>query len=293
MLETYLYEKITTNEMMPAQVNIISGTDLSYTPRHWHRSIEVDYIMEGDVQIYLNGREYSAGDDTLILVNSGDIHMVRSDSNRYTKAISLIISYDFLKQRFPEIDHCQFSLEYCAEKTDELKELLESLYELFSEKSEPFYIWRGNALIYQVIYVLLRYYCMKKRNIAQFQKTEKYKDRFKIIIEYINERYKEDLTLESVAGFYGLSREHLSRNFKKYMGTTFREYLDSIRLNYAYNALLNTDFSVLEIAINSGFSDERALTRCFKKNYGISPAQYRKSIKKQQNTERSTALDNF
>ncbi|MCI9632308.1 MAG: AraC family transcriptional regulator [Ruminococcus sp.] len=279
MIEKFMYEKIIIDDMLPAQVNIISGSNLNYMPHHWHRSIEMNYLIESDTHVYLNGKEYILGDDSLILINSGDIHMIRPASPRYIKVVSLIISYDFLKERFPEIDYCQFSLDYCFEKEAELKRLLKNLYELFSEKSDPFYIWRGNALIYQIIYLLLRYYCMKKNNPAQFQKTEKYKERFKIIIEYINERYKEDLTLEAVAQFYGLSREHLSRNFKKYMGMTFRDYLDSIRLNYAYNALLNTDFSVLEIALNSGFSDERAFTRCFKKNYGITPAQYRKNIK--------------
>lgn len=279
MLETYLYERITTSDRLPAQVNILSGMNVTSRPHHWHRSVEVNYLMEADAQVYLNGKEYIAGDDTLMLINSGDIHMLRSISSRDIKVVSLIISYDFLKERYPEIDDCRFSLEYCPERTDELKELLKNLYDLFSEKSDPFYTWRGNALIYQVIYLLLRYYCVKKSKTAQFQKTEKYKERFKVIIEYINERYREDLTLESVAGFYGLSREHLSRNFKKYMGTTFREYLDALRLDYAHNALLNTDYSVLEIAVNSGFSDERALTRCFRKTYGTTPAQYRKEYR--------------
>lgn len=279
MLETYMYEKIVTEEMLPAQVNIISGMDVSYTPHHWHRSLEVNYLMEGDSQIYVNGNEFIGGDDILMIINSGDIHMLRSLCTREVKVVSLIISYDFLKERFPEIDECQFSLDNCPEKNDELKSLLRELYDLFSEKTDPFYIWRGNALIYQIIYILLRYYCVKKNNAVHSRKTEKYKDRFKVIIEYINERYKEDLSLASVAEFYGLSREHLARNFKKYMGTTFKEYLDSIRLNHAHSALLNTDFSILEIALDSGFGNEKALTRCFKKQYGVSPSQYRKNVK--------------
>ncbi len=279
MLDTYLYERIVTDEMLPAQVNIIAGMDVSYTPHHWHRSLEVNYLMEGDSQIYLNGNEYIVGDDLLVVVNSGDIHMLRSSGTRAVKVLSLIISYDFLKERYPEIDECLFYLDNCPEKNDEMKSLLRQLYDLFAGKDEPFYVWRGNALIYQVIYLLLRYYRVEKSNAMHFQKTEKYRDRFKVIIEYINDRYKEDLNLSEVAGFYGLSREHLARNFKKYMGTTFKEYLDSIRLNHARSALLNTDFSVLDIALDSGFGNEKALNRCFKKYYGVSPSQYRKNVK--------------
>lgn len=40
--------------------------------------------------------------------------------------------------------------------------------------------------------MLLRFYCVKKDHTVHLQKREKYRDRFKVIIEYINERYKED-----------------------------------------------------------------------------------------------------
>lgn len=279
MLESYLHEKIVAEEMFPAQVNIIEGIHLSYVPHHWHRSVEVDYIMEGDTQIYINGNEYVSSDDTMIIVNSGDIHRVRSFSGRKAKALSLIISYDFLKERFPKIDQFQFSLINGAEKKDELKALLRELYNLFEEKTDLFYVWKGNALIYQVIYLLFCHYSEEKTNSAYLNKTEKYKERFKLILKYINEHYKEELSQEEVAEFCGLSREHLARNFKKYMGITFKDYLDSIRLDYALSALLNTDYSVLEIALESGFGNEKSFSRCFKKQYCMSPSQYRKIVK--------------
>lgn len=280
MLDSYLHEKIMAEEMLPAQVNIIKGTPGRYTPYHWHRSIEVNYLMECDVEIYINGKEYIASDDFLLIVNSGDIHQVRSISPKKEKAISLIISYDFLKERFSQIDDFEFSLENGAEKVDEMKGMLKELYELFEEKRDPFYLWKGNALIYQIIYCLFSYFGVRKRKEISLSRTEKYRERFKKIIEYINEHYKEDLSQDTVAKFCGVSREHLARNFKKYMGTTFKEYLDSIRLHYAYMALLNTDYSILEIALDSGFGSEKALARCFSKQYGMSPSRYRKNYKR-------------
>lgn len=278
MLESYLHEKILTEETLPAQVNIIEE-NVWYMPHHWHRSVEVNYLMEGESQIYINGNEYVSGDETLIIVNSGDIHRLRPFSERKIKAISLIISYDFLKEYFPQIDEFQFFLENGTEKNDELKGLLKELYELFRAKTDPFYVWRGNALIYQIVYILLKYYGVKTVNAAHLNMSEKYKERFKMILEYINEHYKEELSQEKVAELCGLSREHLARTFKKYMGITFKEYLDSVRLDYAHCALLNTDYSVLEIALESGFGNEKGLSRCFKKQHGMSPSQYRKIMK--------------
>lgn len=109
--------------------------------------------------------------------------------------------------------------------------------------------------------------------------TEKYVERFKVILEYVNERYKEDLSLESVAAYYGISREHLARNFRKYMGTTWKEYLGGVRMSHAFTELMNTDLSVLEIALNNGFPDDRAFSRYFKQIYHTTPYKYKKEHK--------------
>ena len=78
-----------------------------------------------------------------------------------------------------------------------------------------------------------------------------------------------------VAGYYGLSREYLARSFKKYMGNTFKEYLDSVRISNAYKELMNTDLSVLEVALDNGFNDSRTFIKAFKDVYHETPHKYR------------------
>lgn len=87
------------------------------------------------------------------------------------------------------------------------------------------------------------------------------------------------LSLEMLADVFSLSKEHLSRTFKTYMDTTFKKYLTSIRVHHAYQDLMDTDLSILQIALDNGFSDARAFSSAFYSYYGETPLKYRKNSK--------------
>jgi len=59
------------------------------------------------------------------------------------------------------------------------------------------------------------------------------------------------------------------------MNTTFKEYLTSLRLDYAAKLLIISDFSSTEICYTSGFNDFSSFSRAFKKKFFISPSEYR------------------
>lgn len=73
------------------------------------------------------------------------------------------------------------------------------------------------------------------------------------------------------------SPNHTIKTFKKYLGMTPTEYLNKLKLNYASNLLKNTDYSVLHISNTIGFSSLSYFMTMFKKAYGVSPAEYRRS----------------
>ena len=100
---------------------------------------------------------------------------------------------------------------------------------------------------------------------------------------YIQDHYNESLTLESVAAYAHLSKEHLSREFKKYVGEGFRTHLVNIRLSKAQADLIGTDMSLLDVALKHGFPDLRSYTTAFKESFGQSPKQYRRNYKIQHN----------
>ena len=97
-------------------------------------------------------------------------------------------------------------------------------------------------------------------------------------ISYINEHFKEEITTECLAEQVGLSPFHFIRTFKKETGFTPHEYLVRTRIDMAKYLLKNTAMPVKDICFATGFSLESVFCSAFKKNAGMSPNTYRKSI---------------
>lgn len=274
----YMHENINVPVKIPAQVIIHSTDNYIVMQNHWHRSLEIDFTLDAQCKVMLNGRQSVIGPYELILINSGDIHSIESTDMKQVQAVSLIISYDFLKEVYDGIDGIQFVLDGNREKLAELSACFMELYKIYTNVLDEFYYVKTNQLIYQILYLLLSSFKKEKKTLATY-KTQKYMERFKRILEYMTQNYEEPLTLGIVADYYGVSKEHLARIFKKYMGTTFLEYLDGIRLKKAYQQLMETDCSVLQIALDNGFSDTRSFINIFKKEYHTTPHQFRKNSK--------------
>lgn len=85
----------------------------------------------------------------------------------------------------------------------------------------------------------------------------------------------EEITLKKFSDSLGYSEFYVSRRFKEISGMQFRDYLRYRRLAFALKDVRDTDKSLLDIALDYGFSSHEAFTRAFKEAYGITPSEYR------------------
>ncbi|MFV0341406.1 MAG: response regulator [Anaerocolumna sp.] len=97
-------------------------------------------------------------------------------------------------------------------------------------------------------------------------------------IEYIEAHYRENLTLEVLAGIVHMNTSYFSTFFKKNANMNFKDYLNNIRLEHAISLLLSTDYKIYDIASRIGFKDVRSFNELFTKRYKETPASYRKRI---------------
>ena len=97
------------------------------------------------------------------------------------------------------------------------------------------------------------------------------------IIRYMSEHYEQDLTAESVANHFSISRASLNLSFKKYTTTSFHQLLMEIRLHQATAMLLGGEINVKDVANKVGFDSETHFYACFKKRKGISPRKFAKN----------------
>lgn len=101
------------------------------------------------------------------------------------------------------------------------------------------------------------------------------------ILKYLEDNYANNLiSAESVADFFSISTSYLSRLFKDQVGENFVDYLHTIRLSKAKHMLSITDNAILNIADAVGYNSVSNFTRVFKRYEGITPTEYRTSLKR-------------
>ena len=95
-------------------------------------------------------------------------------------------------------------------------------------------------------------------------------------MQFIYAHFSTDLTLDEVAAHVHLNPSYFSSVFKKACGSSFKEYLNMVRVEEAKRLLGNTSYAILDIAVAVGFEDQSYFSKVFKRICGLSPKQFRK-----------------
>lgn len=119
-----------------------------------------------------------------------------------------------------------------------------------------------------VIYKILQFLNQSSEMYVQDADMEK-------CIAYIEENYKNKIKTENICRAGNISEATLRRKFHKYCGMSAKEYLNKIRMNKAVDMLISGEKTVKETAFLCGFADEKYFSRLIKKEYNITPKQFR------------------
>lgn len=87
-----------------------------------------------------------------------------------------------------------------------------------------------------------------------------------------------DYSLKNLSSILGLHPVHLSREFRKYFGTSLGNYLRLIKINKAFKLIVSTKLSMTEICYECGFYDQSHFTTNFKRIYNTTPSKILKKI---------------
>ena len=96
------------------------------------------------------------------------------------------------------------------------------------------------------------------------------------IVDYIDERYFEDISLSALSDHFGISKSYIARLFKTELHTSSSNYLSRVRIANACRLLSFSDMSIGEISEATGFREQYYFSRVFKKELGMTPSEYKK-----------------
>lgn len=98
--------------------------------------------------------------------------------------------------------------------------------------------------------------------------------------KYMEEHYKEEVSLEGLAQSFYFNPSYFSSLFKSYTGQSFSDYLLQVRMKHAIYQLKYSEDKVNDISVEIGYKDPSYFIRVFKKMYGVSPGDYRRMTSK-------------
>jgi iron complex transport system substrate-binding protein len=165
-----------------------------------------------------------------------------------------------------------FQRQYCFTPQNPvlITEILCNMYEHW-HPSAPIEKFYEKSLFYQLIYEI-------HKELAQISILEFDSDIVGKTIRYLEENYATHISVQDICQRIGISYSHFYRLFKKETGSSFQSYLLKIRLEKARQYILESDYTLSEIAKFTGFYDEFHLSSSFKKLTGISPFTFRKNL---------------
>jgi len=130
----------------------------------------------------------------------------------------------------------------------------------------------------RLLSLFAEYLSEKGRKLKTGIKTQE-RTEIEAVKTYIEQNFREPVSLNEAAMHVSLSPSYLSSIFKKQTGHAFMEYLQQIRIEEAKKLLKTTDWDILRICLESGFRNQSHFNRAFKKATGKIPKQFRKTAK--------------
>lgn len=272
----FSHELIVPNEDLPFKMFIFEGRDGNYfRGKHWHRSIEIFAVFEGTLTFYINEEKYPLLPGEFMLVNSNEIHSVDSPQPNMTVVVQIPLKT--FEKYFTGEQFISFTHDPKAQD-ERVMGVISDIYRAYTEKKCG-YDLKVQGLFYELLYLMVTKYRETEVSEEMVKKNRKL-SRLSVITSYIKEHYSEELSLERLAEIFGYSPTYLSRMFQKYAGINYKSYLQSIRVEYAYQELANSERTLSEIALENGFPNSKALAKAFSKKYGMLPSEYRKKTRK-------------
>ncbi|AKN30980.1 AraC family transcriptional regulator [Clostridium carboxidivorans P7] len=239
-------------------------------PNHFHEYYVIGFIESGRRQLFCKNKEYVIERGDLLLFNPGDNHTCQQIDGGTLDYRCMNIKTEVMKKVVFEItgkDYVPYFKENAVFNSDIVPSLQELYLMIMNEERD----FKKEEIFLFIIEQLITEYA----DAVTVDTLREANTEIKTICDFLEENYMESITLNKLSELTGLNKYYLLRSFTKQKGITPYGYLESIRISKA-KKLLEQGIAPIDVALQTGFTDQSHFTNFFKKFIGLTPKQYMK-----------------
>lgn len=252
---------------------------------HHHDFSKIVILIDGDLTYYIEGKAYILKPWDILFVNKNEIHKPVVNPDKYYERIVIWLNPDFMAkyaQGNNDLLKCfevaiknNYNLLRLNMKSIEvIKNLIQDIQNCNNSNEFGSEILK-ESLFVQLMVLMNRLFLNsdKNRDIEDIQ----YDKTIEGVLNYINSNLENDLSIDTIASEFFISKYYLMRKFKNQIGSSIHNYVVQKRLILA-RSLISDGLSMSSVCSRCGFNDYSSFVRAFKKVYGVSPSNYNPTI---------------
>ena len=228
----------------------------------FHSHIELYFVDEGEMEFVVNNhhRILKAGEMSVAL--SYDTHAYKTPT--YSKSSVFIIPIYMCENFIKATKHKKTAYPFICD-SETVKKIKECINEL---KDEHINEVKQMGYIHVILGTVMESVFFEASTAPTDSQLSSR------ILFYINENFRNDITLDSISAEFGYNKSYVSRYFKSCFGIGINQYISSIRLKNALILISEGKYSVTHCAMESGFTSMRTFYRVFENEFHCSPREY-------------------
>lgn len=246
---------------------------VEYRTPHLHPEWELIWLLEGVLSLKVEDGSYSMEKGSLLLLPPGMVHEFNAGTER-ASFLCLQMTSDFLTLSKSVTTKSIFPAEFLtAEEMTRVKRMLldaslsyfkrPPLFEMFS---------KGECIL--LMHALLSHMPIKTMTAEELSSRKRKNERLERLMAYVEEHYREKISLSDFAEKEGVSMNYLSHFVKEVLGQSFQSYVNLVRFHAAVRLIRAQKYRMTEIYSLAGFSDYKYFSAAFKARSGLTPEEF-------------------
>ena len=254
-------------------------------PVHRHSCLEITIPIEKSYTYIFDDRTIILKEKEILFVPPDMLHKIAGTKSGIR--FIYLFNVDFLKGFFDYSEFQKLIKEPLLITPDTHPDIYSLIFEKFMEINDLYFFYSTTVKEISIYGKLMDVFGMLMKKdysdslaVIQNDKQREVYIKFKTLAEWLAMHSYENISMDEAATHVGYSKFHFARLFKEYTGMTFNDYQTTLKLKEVERQLADTDLQISDIAMSCGFNNLTSLSRCFKKQYGCSPSQFRNRIRR-------------